>query len=313
MSRKSSDSFLLSRCSSSCWLRGFRARHGARRPGAGRSRRRVPTPSCNGTQSCWRQSAARTRWNSNASRPSPIWRSSKRSTPSPAATSRTWIRSSARSSQRPTHRRRRQRLPLPMPCCCTTFPEQAATLDSARASSLARIPNGPAKDAGIGIGEAAATAMIERRMIDGSQSPEFHVPPSDGSRRMAAHAQLPTSGRPLSAPAKRCALRHRAQRSISSGSSSIAYQPEVREGLQRSEGARCARQPEQAGRSCRRGALLRRRSRTSDLEFAAQQVAIAQKRSISENARAFALLNMALFDATICGLRDEVPPDLLAA
>src|SRR5262245_37580555 len=43
------------------------------------------------------------------------------------------------------------------------FPSSAASLDAARASSLAAIPDGQAKDDGIAVGEAAAAAMIANR------------------------------------------------------------------------------------------------------------------------------------------------------
>ena len=59
----------------------------------------------------------------------------------------------------------------------TYFPARAATLDAARASSLAAIPDGPAKTAGITVGEAAAGAMMEARNNDGSATPEFYLPP----------------------------------------------------------------------------------------------------------------------------------------
>jgi hypothetical protein len=60
----------------------------------------------------------------------------------------------------------------------TYFPASLTTLDAARASSLGSIPNGSAKDAGIAVGEAAANAMITLRADDGSAPPEFYVPPS---------------------------------------------------------------------------------------------------------------------------------------
>ena len=50
----------------------------------------------------------------------------------------------------------------------TYYPASAATLDAARASSLALIPDGQAKDDGIATGEAAAAAMILLRANDGS-------------------------------------------------------------------------------------------------------------------------------------------------
>src|SRR5947199_1581348 len=49
----------------------------------------------------------------------------------------------------------------------TLRPGRAAALDVARAASLAAIPNGPAKDAGIEVGEEAAAAMLLLRAGDG--------------------------------------------------------------------------------------------------------------------------------------------------
>jgi hypothetical protein len=58
----------------------------------------------------------------------------------------------------------------------TYFPSNAINLDSLRASSLALIPDGPAKVNGIAAGEAAAAAMIQRRANDGSGTPLPYTP-----------------------------------------------------------------------------------------------------------------------------------------
>jgi len=58
----------------------------------------------------------------------------------------------------------------------TYFTASAAALDAARATSLAVIPDGAAKDEGIATGEAAAAAMIGLRTNDGSTPPLFKVP-----------------------------------------------------------------------------------------------------------------------------------------
>jgi len=58
----------------------------------------------------------------------------------------------------------------------TYFPASASTLDTSRANSLAGIPDGQAKDDGIATGEAAALAMILLRANDGSSPPQFKVP-----------------------------------------------------------------------------------------------------------------------------------------
>jgi hypothetical protein len=60
----------------------------------------------------------------------------------------------------------------------TYFPVSAATLDPARAASLAAIADGTAKANGIAAGEAAAAAMIALRANDGSSPPAFYTPAS---------------------------------------------------------------------------------------------------------------------------------------
>src|SRR5450755_4667493 len=58
------------------------------------------------------------------------------------------------------------------------FPASLSTLNAAYASSLAAIPDGPGKAAGIATGQAAAVAMIAARANDGSSPLEFFLPTS---------------------------------------------------------------------------------------------------------------------------------------
>src|ERR1700723_1344790 len=58
----------------------------------------------------------------------------------------------------------------------TYFPASASTLDAERANSLASISDGQAKTDGIATGEAAALAMIALRANDGSSPPQFKIP-----------------------------------------------------------------------------------------------------------------------------------------
>src|SRR5215471_15211623 len=60
----------------------------------------------------------------------------------------------------------------------TYFPAPAsiATLNAARAASLAAIPDGQAKTDGIAVGDAAADAMIALRAHDGASPAQFKVP-----------------------------------------------------------------------------------------------------------------------------------------
>ena len=58
----------------------------------------------------------------------------------------------------------------------TYFPTSASTLMTARANSLASIPDGQAKSDGIATGDAAALAMIALRANDGSSPAQVKVP-----------------------------------------------------------------------------------------------------------------------------------------
>jgi hypothetical protein len=60
----------------------------------------------------------------------------------------------------------------------TFVPANISALDSARATSLASIPDGSAKTAGIAVGEAAAAAVMAQRANDGSAPPAFSTPPA---------------------------------------------------------------------------------------------------------------------------------------
>ena len=58
------------------------------------------------------------------------------------------------------------------------FPMQLAMLDGERDASLAGIADGPARNAGIAVGQAAAAALIAERASDGAQAPQFYTPSS---------------------------------------------------------------------------------------------------------------------------------------
>src|ERR1051326_8039071 len=58
------------------------------------------------------------------------------------------------------------------------FPANAVSLDAARATSLAAIPSGRAKNDGIAVGQSAAMAMMAARANDGSSPLTFFMPTS---------------------------------------------------------------------------------------------------------------------------------------
>src|SRR5437870_13828627 len=75
------------------------------------------------------------------------------------------------------------------------FPGSAASLDAARARSLAAIADGQAKNDGIAVGEAAAAALIAPRASDGSAPPQFYTPPSANPGEWQTTPGCPPAGR----------------------------------------------------------------------------------------------------------------------
>jgi hypothetical protein len=179
------------------------------------------------------------------------------------------------------------------------LPEQAMAVDRARASSLARVPDGPAKEAGIVLGKAAARAMIDHRANDGFERPEFYLPSSTEPGQWQLTPECAPDGGVL--------LHLRKAKPF---------------GIERSDQFRTDPPPPLTSRRFARhfnevkavGGLHSENRPVDRSDVArfyaavlnvrtwnpvAQQIAFAQQRSLSENARAFALLNMAMTDALI--------------
>ncbi len=178
------------------------------------------------------------------------------------------------------------------------FPGAAPTLNAAYVASLARIPNGSAKQDGIEVGQAAAAALIALRTGDGSVPPEFYSPTSS-----APGAWQPTPSCP---PAGGVLLQWRNLRPFA---------------IQRADQFRSAPPPALTGERYARSynevmrvgsidSTFRPQDRADVAQFyaatapvpvwnsAAAQVAVEQGRSMSENARALALMDVAISDAS---------------
>jgi hypothetical protein len=177
------------------------------------------------------------------------------------------------------------------------FPANAAALDDARATSLARIKNGLPKQQGIAVGEAAAAAMIALRTDDGSAPPEFYTPAPPYPGEWQVTPSCPPAGGAL--------LHWRNLRpfAIESTDQFRAAPPPAL------SSKRYARDYIEVRRVGGISSPFRPQDRADVALFfaatapvpvwnaAASQVASAQGRSISEKARALALLNLAISDA----------------
>jgi hypothetical protein len=76
----------------------------------------------------------------------------------------------------------------------TYFPAAAASLDAALASSLAGIPDGASKDDGVAVGATAAAELVALRTGDGSSPPAFYQPTSTAPAAWQTTPTCPAAG-----------------------------------------------------------------------------------------------------------------------
>jgi hypothetical protein len=177
------------------------------------------------------------------------------------------------------------------------FPGDASALDAAYSASLAGIRNGSAKQDGIGVGEAAAAALIALRAGDGSAPPKFYSPTSSAPGEWQPTPSCPAAGGILLQWGN---LRPFAIESTSQFRS--APEPAL-------TSRRYARSYKEVMRVGSIDSPFRPQDRADVAQFyaatapvpvwnsAAAQAAVERGRSMSENARTFALMNVAISDA----------------
>jgi hypothetical protein len=181
----------------------------------------------------------------------------------------------------------------------TLFPSNLAALDSARAASLGSIADGSARTDGIAVGEAAAAAILAARASDGSTPPAFYVPPA----LSAGEWQLTPS-----CTAGGGAFFHWSHVTPFVITSADQFRSDPPPALNRHKYARDFNEVNAVGgmgsteRPDDRAAVARFYAAVSASVVwnqAASQILTARNASLSRSARAFALLNLAIFDASI--------------
>ncbi|MGH8187876.1 MAG: vanadium-dependent haloperoxidase [Steroidobacteraceae bacterium] len=178
-------------------------------------------------------------------------------------------------------------------------PDKGAALDAARAQSLAGILDGQAKEDGIVVGEKAANAMIDLREQDGSAPPQFHVPTSSEPGVWQLTVGCPPQGGvflhwPNVIPfgiRRADQFRPGPPPALTSKKYKVAFNEVKAVG-----GVDSTERPQDRADVARYYAVV---LAIRTWNPAATQVAAAQGRSLSHNARALALLNMALSDALV--------------
>lgn len=187
----------------------------------------------------------------------------------------------------------------------TLYPGSATALNDSRTASLATVPDGPAKDDGIAVGEAAAVAMLLLRANDGSAQ-AASVPytpgtnPGDWQPAPPAFAAASLPGWGLVTPF-----------GLEEGSQFRLPPPP---GIRTGKYAHDYNEVKLVGKS---DSAFRPQDRTDVARFfaaaspvqtwnpPARQVSLAQGRTLSENARIFALLAMAVGDASIASYESK--------
>ncbi len=191
----------------------------------------------------------------------------------------------------------------------TYFPASASTLDAARANSLATIADGRAKIDGLATGEAAAAAMLLLRTNDGSSPPQFKTPGPTVPGEWQATPSCPlVNGTAVGAffhwqnvtpfgIASAQQFLIDPPPALTSNRFARGYNEVMTVGSVTSS----RRPPDRADVVL----FYQVSSPAYVLNQAARQVADTQGRSMSQNARALALLNMAINDSLVASMYNK--------
>jgi hypothetical protein len=180
------------------------------------------------------------------------------------------------------------------------FPAAKPTLDSQYAASLALIPDGDAKTNGIAVGEFVAAAMVALRSADGSAPIAYTLPPPG----LGIWRPIPAT--PSASPAPPSNPQWGGVTPFVLESATQFHVPPPPE-LTSTEYAADVNEVKLYGGST---STLRTEDQTKVVRFwtesgvlgwnrIASAIALQQQTSIQENARIFALLNMAFSDASV--------------
>jgi hypothetical protein len=188
----------------------------------------------------------------------------------------------------------------------TYFPGAAATLDAAYAASLDAIPNGPAEDYGIATGEDAAAQMIALRIGDGSSPAAFYLPESSDPGVWQTTPTCPAGGGILfqwqnvtpfgvpSVPGSRDWLEPFLPGPPPALTSNL-YAKDYKE-VKAVGSINSTVRPQDRADVARFYAVT---SPSFIFNLAARQIAVVKRKSLSENARALALINVATNDSLV--------------
>jgi hypothetical protein len=185
------------------------------------------------------------------------------------------------------------------------YPASASALDAQRDSSLAEIADGARKTNGMAVGRNAAAAILAHRANDGSTPPRFFFPSSAAPGEWQQTPSCPPAGG---------ILLHWEDVAPFGIRTSRQFRSEPPPTLRSSRYARDLREVKEVGAvdSAKRPERLTTVARfynsvlaAAVWNSAARQLAVAKRTSLAYNARAFALLNMAISDGLVSSMETK--------
>jgi hypothetical protein len=185
------------------------------------------------------------------------------------------------------------------------YPASATVLDAQRASSLAAIADGQAKTDGIAVGLSAGAAMIAHRSMDGSTPPRFFLPSSAGPGEWQTTPSCPPAGGILLHWKDVTPFGIKTSSQFRSAPppplTSVRYAKDFRE-VKAVGAADSTARPERLTTVAR---FYNAYLAAAVWNSVARQLAVAKHTSLSYNARAFALLNMAISDGLVSSMETK--------
>jgi hypothetical protein len=172
------------------------------------------------------------------------------------------------------------------------FPEQKEALDAAYAASLAQIPDGPGKSSGVAVGEEVAAKVLAWRASDGADGPNTYRPVTTPGTYITTTLPIGTQWANMTPwVMERASQFHPAPPpALSSAEWAADYNESKEIGAKKS-----------ARRTSEQTEIARFWTITGPQSFdpIVRQLAAVPGRSLSQNARLFALVEMAVADSYI--------------
>ena len=178
------------------------------------------------------------------------------------------------------------------------YPASAVSLDASLAASLAAIPDGPAKDAGIAVGETAAKILLALRANDGSSDAVPYTPGTDPGDWQPTPPAFAAAFSPHWGSVDTFGIRRGAQFRLGPPPPLRSFRFACAYNEVKALGAvDSAERPQDRADVARFYAVVT--NFVALYHAAARQVSAAQGRTLSENARDFALLGIAGSDSFV--------------